>query len=485
MSALAMPSASPLIGHAKPRVGPPVPAKSELKAFRETATGLGIKLMPWQETAARYLTATRPDGRRLFREVCIVVARQNGKTTLMKPMIIAALRKGRKVTHLAQTRELPREMFSTIATELNESEFPQRRGKAGKLQTIWPRFGAGQEEIVLKNGGAYRIVAASRGGARGRANDLVIVDELREIDSFDVMAAVEPTLTMSDDPQLVYLSNAGDENSVVLNAVRDRAGSDENLAYLEWSAGPTRGPDDLLGWAEANPALGHFPSVMRTLTDRYRSYKLAGTLSIFETEHLCRSVASMRQSLVPMAAWNLCEAQALEAPSRPVMAISMDPNGRRASAAMAWRQSDDTIALRLLYDVPGAPIDTDRLGKDLRADARTLGVGPVGFDPLTDAQLARFFLRKEPITGQKFANASARFVSLVEAGKLRWNDAGPAGDDLTWTARKPHDDAGGFHAVRADDDRPIPAALAAIRAVWLASEPRPAKSSSVPAVAGF
>jgi hypothetical protein len=40
-----------------------------------------------------------------------------------------------------------------------------------------------------------------------------------------------------------------------------------------------------------------------------------------------------------------------------------------------------------------------------------------------------------------------------------------------WTARKDHDESGSFQAVRANDDRPIPAALAAIRAVSAAFGP--------------
>jgi hypothetical protein len=36
---------------------------------------------------------------------------------------------------------------------------------------------------------------------------------------------------------------------------------------------------------------------------------------------------------------------------------------------------------------------------------------------------------------------------------------------------KPHDQSGSFQAVRSDDDRPITAALAAIRAVELAANP--------------
>jgi polyhydroxyalkanoate synthesis regulator phasin len=60
---------------------------------------------------------------------------------------------------------------------------------------------------------------------------------------------------------------------------------------------------------------------------------------------------------------------------------------------------------------------------------------------------------------------------LVKAGKLRWDEADAITDDLIWTAKKPHDESGSFQAVRSDDDRPITAALAAIRAVWMASTP--------------
>jgi hypothetical protein len=75
------------------------------------------------------------------------------------------------------------------------------------------------------------------------------------------------------------------------------------------------------------------------------------------------------------------------------------------------------------------------------------------------------------ITGTAWANASAQFVNLVNAGRIRWQDCEAVTDDLAFTARKEHDETGHFQAVRMTDDRAIPAALAAIRAVWLASGP--------------
>lgn len=461
-----------LLGRPTPRLAPPVPARSDLASLIAVAEGMGIRLMPWQESAARYLTAKGKGGGRLYREVAVVVARQNGKTALMKPHIIRSLKAGRRVLHIAQTRELPREMFGVIADALSEEPglFPVRRGK-----TIWPRYGSGQEEIKLQNGGSYRIAASNRGGARGQSVDDLLIDELREMIDWSTLSAAEPTLTMSSDPQIVYLSNAGTEESVVLNAIRARglSGEDPGLAYLEWSADPDRPDEDRDGWAEANPALGHFPQVLRELERSYIAAKAAGQMAMFETERLCRWVPSMRQALVDGQAWAACAAPELGPPRQPYMAVSMDPRGRRASAAMAWRQTDGTVALRTLFDVTGDPIDTDRLGPDLRKAAVANKVISVGFDPMTDSTLAKFFARSQPISGQQYANASSRFVTAIDGRIVRWRDCAAVTADLTWTTRKDNDEKGSFEAVRGDDQHSITAALAAIRAVWLATAPVP------------
>ena len=455
----------PVEGSALPRIAPPVPLRSELKAYRDLSAKIGIRLYPWQETAAKYLTAKAPTGRPLYREVAIIVARQNGKTTLLVPLIVQRLLAGQSIMHTAQNAKLPREVHDLVALALLE-HFPDELPKTRAIS-----YAVGHEEIRLKNHGRYSIVAPTKGGARGPANDLVIVDELREMESHDFIGAAKPTLTASKHPQMVYLSNAGTEMSLVLNSIKGRGAEDPVLAYLEWSASEEMADDDMRGWIAANPSIGHDPAVLETLTTEYRSHKLAGTLAIFETEHLCRWVATIQPRLVEEFAWLACKGE-IGTPRRASLAVSMDPSGRRASVAMAWRQGDG-VAIRIVVDSHGDPVNTDDIGKAVKGLAQKYAIRQVGYDPSTDGELVKYVKSPRKVWGAEWRNASAQFLNLVTGRKLHWQDADSVTEDLIWTMRK-NEPEGAFRAVHASDDKPITASLAAIRAVQMASGPIPA-----------
>ena len=190
-----------------------MPAKSLIAEYRKAAADLGISLMPWQETAARYLTAVEGDRWR-YRSVAVVVSRQNGKTELLVPRIVMGLRMGRRMIHTAQNRFIPRETFLRIAGQLMNDPLVSE-----------VRYANGQEVIKYANGGRYTLVAPNP-NVRGDAVDDVFIDEVREQRDFELIAALKPTLTASRNPQIVYLSNAGDAGSVVLNDLRARAADD-------------------------------------------------------------------------------------------------------------------------------------------------------------------------------------------------------------------------------------------------------------------
>jgi hypothetical protein len=448
----------PMLGSPLPRIAPPTPARSNIKAFVAEAKELGITLWPWQEVAARYLTALGTGDRWLYREVAIIVARQNGKTELLLPLIVERLLAGNRIMHTAQNRELPRLVHRKLGRILLKHH-------ADKIDAI--RRGAGQEEIWLTNGGHYRIVAPNEDGARGSTNDLVIVDELRQMVDHNFIAAAKPTL--ADNAQIIYLSNAGTSDSAVLNALRARAGGDQRLAYLEWSAPPDLSPDDRAGWRAANPAIGHKPGHLEGLEDDFRAHLLSGTMAVFETEQLCRWVAAMDQRLVTPGDWAAQDFSETGVPTRAFMAINMDPSGERASAVIAWADGDRIVLD--VHDTVGSPIDASLLGPDLQALANANRVSLVAFDPYTDADLVRYLRKSKAINGREYASASEKFVRLVAERRLSINDpAGILGKDLEWTTRKPAP-YGSFMAVKASDEHSVTAAIAAVRAAWLASAP--------------
>jgi len=267
----------PQVGSPLPRIAPPTPAKSDHKAFAALSTELGLELYPWQVQASRYLTAKSASGHPLYREVAVVVARQNGKTSLLLPLTVSRLLAGHRITHAAQHLRLPGEFHRALAETVLEHYpelVPKKRGISWR---------AGQEAIRLTTGGVYEIVAATGGAPRGPANKLVIIDELREMNDDRFLAGIKPTMIAQPDAQIVYLSNAGTSESVVLNSLRARAAEDPRLAYLEWSAPPDLAPDDMAGWLASNPAIGHKDGLLDNLGDEYRAALLGGTMANFET----------------------------------------------------------------------------------------------------------------------------------------------------------------------------------------------------------
>lgn len=440
-----------------PRVAPSWPARSFLDDWYAAADDLELEPFDWQAIAATYLMAADEDGYWLYPELAIVVARQNGKTELLLPLIVDELDHGGHVLHTAQNRELPRETFLRVAA-FYEAERPD------EVKTI--RRANGQERITLRNSGVYTVVAPQR-GARGKSGvTLLIVDEAREFEDFDAIGAAMPTLSASPNPRAVFLSNAGSDDSVVLNDLKRRSETDPSLCYIEWSASPERAIDDRDGWLEANPS----PLItMDTLERQFVSRPPA----LFETEHLCRWVETMAPSLLAPAAWERLE-RPLELATAPAMGIALDTSGTRASAVLAWPQSDGTIAVTMAAEVTGEPIDLDVFGKALKEQCAKLKVSAVAFDPATDSDLARHLPNAKALGPREFAQASERFVRSVEGERLRHSDARPIAGDLPYTVRKTGD-RGIWQAVKARDETPITASLAAIRAVWLAAAPLPAR----------
>ena len=279
-----------LQGH--PRIGPVLSATSDVERAYRAAQRIGLDLFPWQQYALDLIYSADEQHRWKYREVAIIAARQNGKSEILVPLILDSLERGERVLHTAQDRQLPREVFEKVAAHSN-----------GEIRRT-----NGQENIRHPSGGRYTILAPQK-SFRGRSADRLIIDEVREQKDFELIRRAEPTISASSNPQVIYLSNAGDERSLVLNELKDRGTSDDpgDLAYCEWSADPDLPVDDERGWKQGNPSTGYRGGqTLRTLRSLYHKYQTSGEIGIFETEHLCRWVVSMLPRLVQDTAWQQC-----------------------------------------------------------------------------------------------------------------------------------------------------------------------------------
>src|SRR5699024_3176801 len=81
----------------------------------------------------------------------------------------------------------------------------------------------GKKTIRLKSGERYKVKAANRRAGRGLSGDLILLDELREHQSWDAWAAITKTTMARPAAQIWALSNAGDASSIVLRYLRKQA----------------------------------------------------------------------------------------------------------------------------------------------------------------------------------------------------------------------------------------------------------------------
>ena len=260
----------------------------------------GLQLDPWQRLVLEN-GLRRRDGKWAAFEVACIVARQNGKGTVLEALELAALflfPDVRLILHSAHQFKTAAEAFLRIRSVIEGNPDFERR--VSRIRTA-----AGAEAIELRDGKRLRFVARSSGSGRGFTSDLIILDEAYELGDQE-MAALLPTLSARPDPQVWYTSTAGGPSSVQLGRVRARGveGADQSLAFMEWSAADDDDPDQAV--AHANPGLG-----IRISADYVERERAALSPEAFERERLSIGDYPVDGGLwetIPAAAWEACAA---------------------------------------------------------------------------------------------------------------------------------------------------------------------------------
>lgn len=314
----------------------------EVVAFAEQV--LRVALLPWQRwwlIHAFELAVTRhpvTGARRLrFRTLLTLVARQQGKSWLLRVVALWALyvRRAALVLGAAQSLDIARECWLG-AVELARSA-PETAAEIPAAGGV--RYTNGEQCLTLSHGQRYRITAATRGAGRGLSVDVLLLDELREHRDYLAWAALSKTTLARPEAIICAVSNAGDDGSAVLNDLRTRAieaiarcraerdvtgvAGTEALAELdtdpagglflaEWSAPQGCRLDDPAGWAQAMPGLnvdvigsdGSYTPAPIT-TEAVLGFLATDPPPVFRTELLCQRVGTLDNAYDPLE-WAQC-----------------------------------------------------------------------------------------------------------------------------------------------------------------------------------
>lgn len=377
--------------------------------FMET---FGEPFLPWQQYAVKHGLELNPDGSYRFRIVLVLVSRQNGKSHLKRGISLWRLYMDAPVQigGFAQDVSLAREQWNYVMDMIHADP---------ELETEWDkvRLTSGDEWFTLKNGSKYVIGSSNGKAMRGRSFDEITIDELREQRDWKGWAALSKTTMARSNSQIWLMSNAGDDNSVVLNQLRDAAlsGKDPSICLLEWSADDDCPIDDIEAIRQANPGLGYTVSMAAINTSL-----TTDPPPIFRTEVLCQRVDSL-DSAIDAGAWRDSADPAGNMDSlkdRVCAGFDIAPDGTHCTLVVAAKMADDRIRVEVVdawKSSTDAQIDLPDLIK--RVDPVATAWFPTGPGAAFAPTLRKLPNNKE-LTGSHVPEACQVLADLIKGRRI-------------------------------------------------------------------
>ena len=315
----------------------------------DLATELGINLMEWQRYVCIHGHKVREDGRWAHSELGLIMARQQGKSTLMMLRILTGMFVWGEGLQLASAHRLTTslETFRQIVGLIETN--PRLEKEVKKI-----RWQHGAEEIELFGNRRF-VVKAANNAARGLSKpETIHLDELREYKDEDAWSSMRYSMMAAKNPQVWIYSSAGDQHSVILNKLRERAlasaTTNDPIGWFEWSAEPDAPillPSGDVNWsafAQANPSLGitiHPDNILAAIND---------PPDIVRTELLTQWVDTINSAIDPQK-WAMCQIDAIPLdPEQPTwLGLDLSPDRKFGALVAAQRMSGERFYVQLLH----------------------------------------------------------------------------------------------------------------------------------------
>lgn len=355
---------------------------------------LGEPNDPWQEWLSIHVGELLDDGRPRFRTVLVLIARQQGKTTWARKLTLFWLfvvQVG-MVLGTSTDRQYAKAAWQTVCDMAHANVW-----LADELPPHAERKTIGEECLTTIWGSKYKFAASNKRAGRSLTVHRLLLDELREHDSFATWNASSNAMTAVRDGQTVAISNQGDDSAIVLDSLRipalkyiETGQGDPRLGLFEWSAPDGSEPDDLTALAHALPDLGRRtdPDVILAAA---RKAKAAGgeELTGFKTEIMCMRVPLLDPAIDPgkwTAAATAVPLDLAEHRDRVALCLDVALDGSHASLVAAaivpgpWRAGIGAVHLEVIEQWDGLGC-TQALRRELPGIVRRIRPRVIGWFP--------------------------------------------------------------------------------------------------------
>jgi hypothetical protein len=297
---------------------------------------LGIVLRPWQVFVSVRLLEHDADGRLVWDEAVVTLARQQGKSVWLRCLALWRCEHPhlfgdgtpQVLLHTAQRRTTGREVW-VAGARLAEARLGAQ-----------VRMANGQEEATFGNGSRWVLHAANENAGVGFTLDGAAVDEAWNVRRPVVDDAIAPTMVEREDAQLLLVSTAGDSSSDLLQSRRDagleaihNADDSTRILLIEWSIPESIPLTDPAGWPWASP---HWhPRRERFLSEQIGKVPAEA----FARQYANRWVVAV-DGWVDAGVWEQgCQPTVVEPDRAPdVAAVEVSMVGHQHAVVLAWQE---------------------------------------------------------------------------------------------------------------------------------------------------
>ncbi len=440
----------------------------------DLAAELGINLMEWQRFVCIHGHKVRADGRWAHSELGLIMARQQGKSTLMMLRILTGMFVWGEGLQLASAHRLTTslETFRQIVGLIETH--PKLEKEVKKI-----RWQHGAEEIELFGNRRF-VVKAANNAARGLSKpETIHLDELREYKDEDAWSSMRYSMMAAKNPQVWIYSSAGDQHSVILNKLRERAlasaTTNDPIGWFEWSAEPDAPillPSGEINWsafAQANPSLGitiHPDNLKAVIND---------PPDIVRTEVLAQWVDTIN-SAIDAQKWGLCQTEPipLDPEKETWFGLDLSPDRKFGALVATQKLSGERFNLVLLHTWSNDySINDLAVANDIAPYVRKYNVQTVAYSKRTaQAVASRLVPAGIPITdmdGAIYAESCDRWLGAINSHRLQHGGQDELTQQTLSAAKLPYGDGSWIIGRRASRVA-VCAAVASALATYFATQ---------------